>query len=98
MTCGRWPLAGSRISEGGLMDVVATPIGEDETAWWLPDRSGRPLGAIRTIPGSNEVTIVSKNGSRLSGVPVHHASLDDALTTIEERVGGTCQLNLELKD
>ena len=31
--------------------MVATPIGEDETAWWLTDRSGRPLGAIRTIPG-----------------------------------------------
>ena len=76
-----------------LMDVVATPIGEDDTAWWLTDRSGRPLGAIRTIPGSNEVTIVSETGSRLSGVPAHHASLDDALTTIEERVGGTCELN-----
>ena len=80
------------------MAVVATPIGEDETAWWLTDRSGRPLGAIRTIPGSNEVTIVSETGSRLSGVPVHHASLDDALTTIEERVGGTCELNRDMKD
>jgi hypothetical protein len=66
------------------MDVVATPIGKDDTAWWLTDRSGRPLGAIRTIPGSNEVTIVAETGSRLSGVPVQHASLDDALTTIEE--------------
>ena len=80
------------------MDVVATPVGKNETAWWLTDRHGRPLGAIRTIPGSNEVTIVSENGSRLSGVPVHHASLDDALTTIEERVGGTCGLNLDMQD
>ena len=80
------------------MDVVATPIGEDETAWWLTDRSGRPLGAIRTIPGSNEVTIVSETGSRLSGVPAHHASLDEALTTIKERVGGSCELNPNMKD
>jgi len=75
------------------MDVVATPVGEDETAWWLTDRRGRPLGAIRATPGSGEVTIVSETGSRLSGVPAHHASLDDALTSIEERVGGTCELN-----
>ena len=76
-----------------LMDVVATPVGEDETAWWLTDRRGHPLGGIRTISGSNEVTIVSQTGSRLSSVPAHHTSLDDALTTIEERVGGTCELN-----
>jgi hypothetical protein len=82
----------------GLMDVIATPVGEDETAWWLTDRHGRPLGAIRTVPGSNEVTIVSEIESRLSGVPVQHATLDDALTTIEERVGATCELNPVLKD
>jgi hypothetical protein len=80
------------------MEVVATPIGEDDTAWWLTDRFGRPLGAIRTTPGSNEVTIVSETGGRLSGVPVQHATLDDALTTIEERVGGTCELNRDMKD
>ena len=80
------------------MDVVATPVGENKTAWWLTALSGRPLGAIRTIPGSNEVTIVVETKSGLSGVPVHHASLDDALTAIEERMGGTCELNLDMKD
>ncbi|WP_336490979.1 hypothetical protein [Methylobacterium nigriterrae] len=76
-----------------FMDVVATPVGEDEPAWWLTDRRGHPLGGIRTIPGSNAVTIVPRTGGRLSSVPAHHASLDDALTTIGERVGGTCELN-----
>jgi hypothetical protein len=41
---------------------------------------------------------VVETKSGLSGVPVHHASLDDALTAIEERMGGTCELNLDMKD
>jgi hypothetical protein len=80
------------------MDVVATPVEENEPAWWLTDRLGRPLGAIQPIPGSSEVIIVPSPGSRLSGLPAHHASLDDALTTIEERVGGICERNPDMED
>ncbi|WP_336492249.1 hypothetical protein [Methylobacterium nigriterrae] len=80
------------------LDVVATPVGQHETAWWLTSRLGRPLGAIRTVPGSNEVAIVSGTWSRLSGMPTHHPSLDDALTAIEECLGGVCELNPDMKD
>ena len=79
------------------MDVIVTPV-EDESAWWLTDRSGRPLGAIRKIPGSSAFTIVSETENRLHGLPAHHASLDGALRAIEERVGGTCEFNSGMKD
>ncbi|WP_336492487.1 hypothetical protein [Methylobacterium nigriterrae] len=75
------------------MDVVATPVAEDETAWWLTDLLGRALGAIRKSPWSDEFVIVPESGSRLRGVPALHASLDDALTAIEKHLGGTCELN-----
>ncbi|WP_336487038.1 hypothetical protein [Methylobacterium nigriterrae] len=80
------------------MGVVATPVGEHDTAWWLTDRLGCPLGAIRSIPGSTEVAIVSRSGSRLSGVPTHHACLDDALAVIEKRIGASCALNPDMRD
>ncbi|WP_336490916.1 hypothetical protein [Methylobacterium nigriterrae] len=77
------------------MDVVVTPVGSAQSAggtWRLEDRLGRVLGAIRQIPWTNEFSIVSEPGSRLYGVPALHASLDAALTAIEKRLGGTCEL------
>ena len=41
---------------------------------------------------------MSEAESRLHGLPAHHASLDGALRTIEERVGGTCEFNSGMKD
>ncbi|WP_336491740.1 hypothetical protein [Methylobacterium nigriterrae] len=79
------------------MDVVVTPV-RDEDAWWLTDRLGAPLGAIRNPPGTDTFTIVAEPESPLYGMPAHHASLDAALAAIEQHTGGVCELNHDLKD
>lgn len=77
-------------------DVIATPL-EDETTWWLTDRSGHSLGAVQKIPGSPKVSIVASSQSALEGISEHHPSLDAAFTAIAEHVGGTCELNPTMK-
>jgi hypothetical protein len=77
------------------MDVVVTPIRSAKSAgatWRLDDRLGRHLGTIRKPPWADEFTIVAEQGSRLYGVPALHPSLDAALTAIEKRLGGACDL------
>ncbi|MER2264114.1 hypothetical protein [Methylobacterium oxalidis] len=74
------------------MDVVVTPTGSTGTEWRLQDRLGRPLGQIRMTPWGNAFTILPERGSRLDGVPVLHPTLDAALSAIEQRLGGTCEL------
>ena len=57
----------------------------------LSARSGRSLGQTRSLS-------CRKPEAASPGVPAHHASLDEALTTIKERVGGSCELNPDMKD
>ena len=78
-------------------DVIATPVAE-EGSWWLTDRSGRSLGAIRNVPGSPEVTVFPKRGSALVGIPERHPSLEKAFEAISGHMGGTCELNPGMKD
>lgn len=78
------------------MDVVVTRV-EDDSAWWLTDRSGHSLGAIREESGSGTVTIVAKPESRLQGVEAHHASLNGALKAIADHLGGTCKINPDVQ-
>ncbi|MDR7038463.1 hypothetical protein J2X36_003227 [Methylobacterium sp. BE186] len=75
------------------MDVVVNPIEAPGTEWTLYDRLGRQLGSIRrTAWPDTPFTIVPERGSRLDGMAVLHPSLDAALTAIEGRLGGTCEL------
>ncbi|GEP07291.1 hypothetical protein [Methylobacterium oxalidis] len=75
------------------MDVVVNPIGPPDTEWTLYDRLGRHLGMIRRTAWSDTpFTILPERGSRLDGMAVLHPSLEAALTAIEQRLGGTCEL------
>ncbi|GEP07869.1 hypothetical protein [Methylobacterium oxalidis] len=75
------------------MDIIVNPIGAPDTEWSLYDRLGRHLGLIRrTSWPANPFTILPERGSSLEGVPLIHPTLDAALTAIERRLGGTCEL------
>lgn len=78
-------------------DVIATPVA-DKGPWWLTDRSGRSLGAIKNAPGSPEVTVFPNRSSPLDGHYERHPSLDDAFKAIADHMGGTCELNPGMKD
>ncbi|MER2268846.1 hypothetical protein [Methylobacterium oxalidis] len=75
------------------MDVVVNPIGALDPVWALYDRLGRHLELIRkTAWPDTPFTILPERRSRLDGMAVHHPSLDAALTAIEQRLDGTCEL------
>lgn len=78
--------------EGQAVDVVVTPV-QDESVWWLTDRSGRSLGAIKEAPDSPWVAIVARPESRLWGIQEGHASFNAALRAIAQHLGGTCRIN-----
>ena len=75
------------------MDAVVKPIGTAGTEWLLQDRFGYPLGRLRktTVP-VDPFTILPERGSPLDGIYVFHPTLDAALTAIEKRLGGICEL------
>ncbi|ACA15515.1 hypothetical protein M446_0972 [Methylobacterium sp. 4-46] len=78
------------------VDVIATPV-EDESTWWLTDRSGYSLGAVQRIMDSPKVSIVVNPQGALEGIPAHHPSIDAAFEAIAEHVGGTCERNPTMK-
>ncbi|GEP12408.1 hypothetical protein [Methylobacterium gnaphalii] len=68
------------------IDVIARPVGDDGS-WWLTDRSGRSLSAVKKVPGSPEVRVFPNRDSGLDGIHGNHPSLDGALRAIAEGGG-----------
>ncbi len=71
------------------MDVVVRTVGVRGTEWDLADRLGRPLGKIWK---SRIFEIHPDPRSRLQGVEILHASLNEAMTAIAHHMGGACHL------
>lgn len=78
--------------EGQAVDAFVTPV-EGDSVWWVTDRKGRSLGAIREVPGSASVSIVARPESPLWPIQEGHTSLDAALRAIAEHLGVSCQIN-----
>jgi hypothetical protein len=74
------------------VDVVVTPARAAQDTWLLSDRLSRHLGKIYQAPGGFFISPASD--SALEGVPLaSHASLDAAMSAIENHTKGACQLS-----
>jgi len=76
------------------MDITVTRAADDRLAWDLTDLLGRPVGRITEAPGRQFFIDLNERGRSL--MPKAnlgpHASLDEALTTIEKYTHGVCRL------
>jgi hypothetical protein len=79
--------------EDADMDVIVNPTGSSGTEWSLDDRLGRHLGTIQIAQGSFPFVIEPEPASGLRGVKLLHVSLDEAMSSIARKMGGTCELN-----
>ncbi|WP_336492215.1 hypothetical protein [Methylobacterium nigriterrae] len=75
------------------MDVIVNPVGSSGNEWSLDDRLGRHLGSINQSAGFAPFEIEPDPKSALLGVQRAHRSLDEVMSTIAARMGGTCELN-----
>ncbi|AWN39953.1 hypothetical protein [Methylobacterium durans] len=75
------------------MDVIVNPTGSSGTEWSLDDRLGRHLGTIQIAQGSFPFVIEPEPAGGLRGVKLLHVSLDEAMSSIARKMGGTCELN-----
>jgi len=74
------------------MDVILTPTGSKGASWSLKDRLGRHLGEIREDVG---FAIIPAAGTGLQNIPLHHASLDAAMTAVAKHMAGACELGIQ---
>ncbi|GEP06627.1 hypothetical protein [Methylobacterium oxalidis] len=75
------------------MDVIVNPTGSCGTAWSLDDRLGRHLGTIHKSANASSFVIEPEPASQLRGVALLHASLDEAMSAIAQKMAGACELN-----
>lgn len=74
------------------MDVILQPAGSAGSQWILKDRLGRSLGAVEASESRSMPFSILPEGA-LIGVPQQHKSLDEAMSAIAKKMGGTCELD-----